>query len=476
MSIARAIFDRRGPIAALLLGAALAVPGAALAARLRARLPDPWNANRHIVVLTDAPAPTAGTPLVRMEPRLEVIGVVEGESPLPAGHPVATDAAARVSLYPEGAGLLRDDSRLELRMASPDLLEIVTKHFTPERRALIAAHAKAWQAQHEAAIDASIARVQEITRRELGPDELGRRLYEDPALRDAISGAFEREVVDAIDWDEVVNRALASDAAASTVELLKHAGPISSGWAGLKAGYRARWARAFGEAREGVGAAADGGSRTLEAIAAGDPDEALLEGGATIGDVVGRVDVSRVATDPAGWILDRTLALIVPEGRSFKEGALDQAGANVRRHLPRHRDRLRRDYVRLGKDLTERTALADRSLSALKGLALDPSLRDDLVARHGPEAERRLARLAEALSTDEELERRSRAAITSGLELLAGVLRDLALDDEGKGPNPLLVAFVRARLLGREAPVLVLRSPGSGEPVSEGQAFPCRRR
>jgi hypothetical protein len=84
--------------------------------------------------------------------------------------------------------------------------------------------------------------------------------------------------------------------------------------------------------------------------------------------------------------------------------------------------------------------------------------------------------MAEALSTDETLAGLSREAITSGLELLAGVLRDLALDDEGRGPNPLLVAFIRARLRGGNGPVVILKVVGSGDPVAEGQVFPCRVR
>jgi len=476
MSLPRTIFEYRRALAAMALLAALSVPGAALGARLRARLPDPWNANLHVVALTDAPAPPVGSPLVRIEPRLQVIGVVEGPAPLPAGHPVATDAAVRVSVYPEARGLLRDDSVLELRVTSPDLLEIVTRHFTPERRAAISRRAAEWKARHDAAIDAALSRVKLITERELGADELGRRLYEDPVLRGAVSRAFEREVVDAIDWDAVVERALASDAAGSTVDLLKHAGPITSGWAGLKAGYRARWARVFGEAKDGLSSAQEGGGRTLEALCEGDPDEALLEGGATLGDAVGRIDVTRLAADPAGYILERSLGLLIPEGRSFKEGALDRAGLNIKRHLPKERERLKQDYIRLGRELAEKTQVQDRSLAAVRGLASDTALRDDLVRRHGPEAERRLARMAEALATDEELARLSRDAITSGLDLLAGILRDMALDDEGKGPNPLLVAFVRARLRGGQGPVLILKVPGAGDPVTEGQVYPCRRR
>jgi hypothetical protein len=470
----RALFARRRAIAAGALAAAVAGPGFTLAARLRARLPDPLNGNRHIAVVTDTPAPPPGTPLLRLEPSLAVIGVVEGPAPGVA-RPLPSDTALRVSVFPEAEGLLRDDSRIELRVTAPDLLEVVERHFTPERRARLAGRVRAWRAAHEAAIDASLGRVKELCAEHLGADELGRRLYADGGLRGAIAGAFEREVIDPIDWNAVVDRATRSPAATSTGDFLRHAGPISASWAGLRAGYRARWSRVFDDVREGGGAAAAGGKRTLEAIRDGDPDEALLEGAGTAGDVLDRVDVGRIVLDPPAWALEKALSLFVPDARAFSDATLRRAGENLIRAFPKHKDRLARDYAALGKDLASEYHLGDRSLSALRALATDGELLDDIARRYGPEARARVERLLAALASDKELAARGRCVLTSALELLAGTLRELSLDDAGTGPNPLLVAFIRARLLGREEPLLILRSAGSGDPVSDGQIYVARR-
>lgn len=474
--VLRRLFDRRRELAAVAILACAAPPGLALAARLRARLPDPWNANLHVTVVTDGPAPARGTPLLRLEPSLAVIGVVEGEAAL-AAPPVPTDVALRVSVFPEAAGLLRDDSRIELRRTTPDLLEIVVHHFTPERRARLAERVSAWRDAHAAAIDRALARLKEICDAELGADELGRKLYRDEALRDAVGFALEREVLDPIDWNAVVERALRSDAASSTGDFLKHAGPITSGWAGLRAGYRARWGRIFGRAEEGGRSAAAGSARTLDAIREGDVDEALLEAGGTIADAAERADAGRLAVNPASWALERALSLVAPDRDAFNDAALRRAGANLKRAFPKHKAALARDYLSLGRDLGGEVAIGDKSFGALRALAGDDALKDDIARRYGPEARARVERLFAAIAADEKLAKDARAVVDSGLELLAGTLREIALDEAGKGPNPLLVAFVRARLEGgvKAEPVLILRSQGSGDPVAEGAVYISRR-
>ena len=475
MGVLRWVFDRRRMIGAAVLLGAVGVPAVAVGARLRARLPDPWNANRHVTLVCDAgEAPPRGAPLLRMEPSLAVIGVVEG--PAPAGTAPAASEAVRISVFPEADGLLRDDSRLEVRVTSPDLLEIVTHYFTPERRALVSARIDAWRAAHDRAIDASLARLKELGQRDLGADELGRKLYEDEGLRSAVSGAFERRVIDPIDWNAVVERALASDAAASTGDLLKHVGPLSSGWAGLRAGYRSRWSRAFGSAKDGAGALSGGGGRTLDALRKGDPDEALLEAGGTLGDAIDRVNVTRVAANPQGWVLEQALSMLAPDPQAMKNAALRRAGENLLRALPERKDRIGKDFASLGKDLVERQRVAERAAGAVEALAGDAALRDDILRRYGPEARARVERFLGSVTTDPKLAECSRDVLDSGLELLAGVLRELALDDAGRGPNPLLVAFVRARLLNHREAVVILRSAGSGDPVSDGQVYVARRK
>jgi hypothetical protein len=475
MAIVRLLFDQRRALAAAVLLGCAGAPAATLGARLRARLPDPWNGNRHVTVVTDAPAPPRGTPLLRIEPALAVIGVVEGAAP-DAATPVTSDAAVRVSIFPEAQGLLRDDSRIELRETTPDLLEIVARHFTAERRARLAHELEAWRAAHEEAIDRALARVREIAERELGADELGRKLYEDEAIRGAVAGALERDVIDPIDWNAVVERAVRSDAASSTGAFLKHAGPITSSWAGLRAGYRARWTRAFGAATEGGGSLAAGGGRTLEALRAGDVDEAALAAGGTIADAIDRADARRLALDPQGWILDRTFALFTPDPRAFGDAALRRAGQNLVRAFPKEKERLARDYAALGRDLGSDVGLGAKSFDALRAIASDRALRDDVARRYGPEARARVDRFFAALAADEVLGERARAVLDSGLELAAGTLRELALDDAGTGPNPLLVAFIREKLRGHAETVLILRSSGAGEPAPEGERYVARRR
>jgi hypothetical protein len=476
VSVVRFLFVRRrlllgGVVVACFLPASLA-----LGSRLRARLPDPWNGNRHVVVITDEPGLPAGTPFLRLEPSLEVLGVVEG--PAPATASIASSARVRVSLFPEADGLPREDSEIDLRVSTPDLLEVVSRHFTPERRERLARNVAKWKADHEAAIDRALARFQAISERELGADELGRKLAADPALRDALAKAFEREVVDPIDWESVVGRALRSDAAGSTLELLEHSGPIGATWSGLREVFRARWNRQSEATASDGRSLEDGGKKTLDALKQGDPDEALLEGTDFLGSLfgsIGRADFFHLVRDPEAWVVDHVL----PNARdweAFKGAAAKRTGENLSRALPQHKAQLRRDYLALGKELASETALGDHSLGFVKAVARDAALQDDLVKRYGPEAAARVERLVTAAYADPELAKDARAITDSALELLAGVLREVALDDAGKGPNPLLVALVRARLLGRADPVLVLAKAGSGLVVSEGQEFVSRRR
>src|SRR5205085_6697519 len=119
--------------------------------------------------------------------------------------------------------------------------------------------------------------------------------------------------------------------------------------------------------------------------------------------------------------------------------------------------------------------LKDRAIAAAQAIAGDEALKAELVRRHGPEARARVERLAAAIATDEELAASARRVVDGALELLAGTLREIALDEAGTGPNPLPVAFVRARL-HKVGPVLILRTPGSGMAVSEGQVFVARTR
>jgi len=244
----------------------------------------------------------------------------------------------------------------------------------------------------------------------------------------------------------------------------------------LRAGYWARWTRAFGGVRDGGRGALEGGRRTAEAAAQGDVDEALLEAGGTVGDALGRVDAPRVAVDPQTWALEQLLSLALPDAPAFRDAALTRAGANLLRALPKQKDRLAHDYLALGKDLGGDLAIGERSIGALRLLAGDEKLKADIARRYGPEARARVERFLGSVATDAELGLRSHEVGESALELCAGVLRELALDDAGKGPNPLLVAFVREKLLDRAGPVLILRAPGSGDPVSEGQVYVSRRR
>lgn len=408
----------------------IAAVGYGPAQTLRARLPDPLNANRHITVITDATRrPPVGTPLVRIDPRLEVLGVVEGvEAAEPA--PAPGDYVLRVSLFPEGEALLRDDAELSLRETTPDLLEIVATHLTPERRAEIAARAQAWYGEHQAAIDRTLARVKAIAERELGADELGRKLLEDPLIHAAVSDAIEREVTSRIDWDRVASRALESEAAGTAGELLFEAGAFSSAWAGIREGYAARWRTTFGDEQP--------------------PEE------------------------EDGFF--NPLSIFVPRWHNARRAAISRAGEDILEAYPGYRARLHTELGQLGRELASEEDLEHKGFDAARALVRDEALREALIHRHGPEAWERVQRLAKALGEDEQLRALSRQTIDSALELFAGFLRELSLDAEGAGPNPLLVAFMRARLLRKTEPTLIVDDPGVGAPVTEGQRFVSRAR
>jgi hypothetical protein len=401
--------------------------------RLRARLPDPLNRNRHIVVITDLrPAPPAGTPLVRMTPGLQLIGVVEG---LEVGFavPAPGDQALRVSLFPEGAALLCDDGALSLRVSTPDLLEIVGAHLTEARRKDISARLRAFHAEHEAALASAGERAREIVAAEIGADEVGQRLREDPVIRDALSRAVEEEITRRIDWDRVGRRALDSEAAEVAGELASEAGVVGPAWAVLAEGYAARW--------RGI----------LFGAPARDPED-----------------------DFEGWW--RPLNVFVPRWADGRRAALDKAGVRIADRFPDYQEDLARTGRDLAVDLARDQALEEKGLGAARAVAKDPALRAHVLERHGPDALARLERTGAALAADPELARRVRKTLDAGLELLAAFLRELLLDERGEGPNPLVVAAVRARLLGKDEPVLVVDDLGTGEPAREGQVFVSRTR
>ncbi len=427
---ARFVYTKRRLLGWALVALGFGLVGAEPASRLRARLPDPLNRNRHIVVITSAPLPAIGTPLLRLTPSLQVLGVVEGPAP-DVPTPVSEDRAVWVSVFPEAERLIREDSEIVLRVTTPDLLEVVATHLTPSRRRRIAARARAWQQAHEQAIDHALDRARELAARELQADELGNKLRKDPVLRAAIADAFDQEVLSRIDWDRVTNHALESDAAESAGALLTEAGPASTLWAGLREGYRDRWsARWSGE-------------------------------------------------EPPGLSIERLLSplrLLAPTSRGARRGALRRASENVRAALPQHKAQLTRDLQGLSEELLHEHALEQKGLAALKHLGSSATLQAHLRATYGDEAWERASRLAVTLAEDSELQRRARSTIDSGLELLAGLLREILLDDAGVGPNPLVSAFIRARVLGKARPTLILSVEGAGAPVSCGQVFVSRRR
>ncbi|GIW70846.1 MAG: hypothetical protein KatS3mg102_0388 [Planctomycetota bacterium] len=444
------LFTWRWRIGLVALGLVALVLGREPLARLRARLPAPLHANPHILVLTDAPPPPVGTPFVLLRPELRVLGVVEALEPR-APRPLAADQVVRVSLFPETAELVRDDARIALRLSTPDLLEIFATHFTAERRAAAARRLAEWYRAHERDLEAALARVRELAAEHLGADELGRRLLADPALRAAIGTSLQAELLDQIDWDRVVEDYLDSPAGDATGRFLAEAGLLRTLWAGMRGGYAARVRRALGYVEPGP-------------LEPGVPPP----GGAEPGEEDQR--------GVGAWLREQVLALVAPDPLAFEQAALAEAGRNLKAAFPRHKAELGAGFSQFAVELTEELRLEQRLLAAGARLAGDRQLQAEIVARHGPEAWERVQRLAGALGSDAELQQRLRRAADSALELLIALLREVALDETGTGPNPLVVAFLRARLLGRTQPLLVLEQPGSGSPVSAGQRFEARRR
>jgi hypothetical protein len=434
------LFRWRWRIGLAALAVLAVVFGGDAVARFRARLPDPLNRNRHIEVLTEGEPPPVGTPFVCLRPRLRVVGVVEAHLD-DAERPLATDRVVRVSVYPEAEDLIRDDARLTLRVSTPDLLEIFSTHFTPERRADLTARVGRWYDAHEDALATALGRVRELTAEHLGADELGTRLREDPLLRDAVGAAIETEVLGAIDWEQVVTDFLDSPAGDATGKLLGETRVMPTLWSGVREGYAARFRRAMGSTEP----------RELE------PEEERREG-------VG------------GWIIDRVIGLVAPDSFAFEEAALAEATRHIKGAYPEHEAALGGTFSELGVQLVEDHTLEDKLLAAGKRLVSDEALQSEIMARHGPEAWARVQRLAGALGTDGELLELLRAAADRALELFIAVLREVALDETGAGPNPLVVGFLRARVLGRTQPMLVLEEPGTGSPVSDGARFEARRR
>ncbi|MHC4390354.1 MAG: hypothetical protein ACYS22_03445 [Planctomycetota bacterium] len=427
----RTIWFRRGWVALALGLIAFAVLGRGPLERLQARLPDPLNRNAHITVIAIDPAPPRGTPLVSVKPRLEVIGVIEALSR--EGVPAEGDVALRVSLFPGTASPLRDDARIVVRESSPDLLEIVSDHLTEERRRALRERVAVWYRAHEHAIDDTLERAKEVVQVELGDDELGQRLMQDEDLRLALGDAVQAEVIDRVDWERVTDRALEGEAGAALGDLLVDAGPLDSAWFAVRDSYKARWKRVF----TGSAIPDDGAERTF-------------------GDRVSEYNV------------------FVPRWEDTRQAALARAGDNLKEAFPEHEERLLASLKGLAEEVSEEEALPEKGVSAFRRIARDDQLRQTLSERYGEEAWQRVERVSSSLATDPALQRRGRVALEAGLSLLAGVLRELCLDETGEGLNPLLVAFVRARVLRKTEPMLIVDDPGVGEPVTEGATFVSR--
>ncbi|RME75160.1 MAG: hypothetical protein D6776_03730 [Planctomycetota bacterium] len=434
---------RRAVLVAAVLALGVAF-GAGPIGRLRARLPDPLNDNTHIEVLTEAPAPPVGTPLVTLRPRLEVLGVVEAELP-DAPRPLPSDRVLRVSIYPEARERIREDARFVVRVTTPDLLEIFSTHFTPERRRALAARIERWYRAHETALARAGARVRAIVAEQLGADELGMRLRNDPLVRNAVGAAIEREVIEAIDWRQVVTDFLESPAGDATGRLLGETRIVPTLWEGLRAGYAARLRRALG---------------SVEPAPLEPPEDETEDG----------------ESGTARWLARQLSALFAPDAAAFERAALDEARRHIEAAVPKHEAELGARFSDLGLQLLEEHEVERKLVNAGRRLVHDEGLRTAILERYGPEAWQRLERLGAALATDTELATLLREAADRALELLVAVLREVALDETGTGPNPLVVAFVRARMLGRTQPLLVLESPGVGAPVEDGSRFEARTR
>lgn len=425
-------FRRWFVVAAVLL--TMAICGREPLDQLRARLPDPLNDNPHIAVLVDGAPPAAGTPFVTFSPSLRVIGIVEGVDEN-ADKPLPGDTVVRVSLFPAAQGLLRDDARLQLRVTTPDLLEIVANHFTRSRREALAAKLSTWYAEHRVDLLAATDRVRELATEHLGADELGRALLQDPALRTALANGLTHHLVDPIDWEAVLDRFVDSPAGDAAGDYLRETRISTALWRGVREGYAERFRALLG-----------GQVRTRQ-----DPD-----------------DDARLQRS----ILD----VFAPADQAYNKAALASLGDDLKGAFSKHQDTLGTQFKTVGSEVAGELELDKRAFDLGSGLLVDEGLRNAITQRHGPQAWERVEKLAEAMREDELLQVHLKQAVESGLELSVEVLRDVLVDESGSGPNPLVVALVRARVLRRLEPLLVLEFSGVGNPVSEGQRFKARTR
>ncbi|MBL8898942.1 MAG: hypothetical protein JNM84_14980 [Planctomycetes bacterium] len=391
-------------------------------AKLRPALPEGWSGNPCIEVEApfrlDLPV---GTPLLATAPALERWGEV---------YECLASGGVRIGVKPAHFESLREDARLVVVARSLGELELLASFFRSAAWQRGSARLRAWVESERAELEALRALALEALAAHFGAED-AERVLADPALRRAMLEALQREVLSPIDWPSVAREASGDPAVrelgawlGESAELEQVLARASGSFFELLLGElgsvpRALWEDPLGAVLE----ARERSARGLERASRGTAERVLLRSLGALGEAV--------AADPEA-ALRRSLAA----GSAFADEA------ELQRHL---RDAWRA-FLADSRTSERLRALGDEGFAkleaALRACAADPRVR---------------ARL-------EGLARRAAAP-------LGALLRELLLDERGTGWNPLLLALLRERLLGRRTPMIVIASPGSGSRVAPGTVF-----
>lgn len=389
---------------------------------LRPALPEGWSSNPWIVV--EAPFPLdleVGTPLLATAPALERWGEVYGRTEL---------GGVRVGVKPAHFAALREDARLVVLARSLGELELLGRFFASERWQRGVERLRAWSEAERTELLALREQLFQALAARFGAAD-AERLLADPELRAACFAALDAEVLRAVDWSAAVEGARATTA----VEELER-------WLGDAAELERVLARASGAFLELCGA------------------ELAAAPGAFFRDPLGSVlelrsrsarGLERASRGTAERVLGRSLEGL---GSALAE---DPEGASRR-------------ALAAGEAFADEAELAERLRAAWRALLADPRTEARL-RKLGDEGLVKLEDALRSLTADPAVRARLERLAHSAVEPLGALLRDLLLDERGTGWNPLLLALLRERLLGRKTPMIVVASPGSGSRVAPGTVF-----
>ncbi|MBK9387542.1 MAG: hypothetical protein IPN34_22235 [Planctomycetes bacterium] len=362
-----------------------------------------------------------GTPLLATAPALERWGEVYGPS---------ASGRVRVGVKPAHFDALREDARLVVVARSLGELELLASFFRSAAWKRGSVRLRAWVESERAELETLRSLALDSLAARFGSEDAERVLL-DPALRRAMFESLQREVLAPIDWPSVAREASGDPAVrelgawlGESAELEQVLARASGSFLELLLGElgsvpRALWDDPLGAVLE----ARERSARGLERATRGTAEQVLLRSLGALGEAV--------SSDPEA-ALRRSLAA----GSAFAEEA------ELQRHLRNAWSAFLAD-PRTGARLRQ---LGDEGLAeleaALRACAADPRVRT------------RLEGLARRAATP-----------------LGALLRELLLDERGSGWNPLLLALLRERLLGRRTPMIVIASPGSGSRVAPGTVF-----